>query len=169
MRTLLFAVGLLAAAVSSAAAQTVNGITVTNVGSYKADTTSAPSRSGQLSPTGTVGTDAHWQFTSDSLEVPGRVGTHFGIEFRIDGSPAQDDVTFYLTLTFPPQGIRNPNTGEIMYSNRVAFPHMKIGALCLLGYGFDTEWEIVPGPWTAQIWYRDRMLAERTFTVSKAN
>ena len=169
MRTLLLAIGMLTAAVSSVAAQTVNGITVTNAGSYKADTTSAPARSGQLSPTGTIGTDSHWQFTSDSLDVHGKVGTHFGVEFRIDGAPSGEGVTLYLALTFPPQGIRNPNTGEIMYSNRIAFPNMKIGALCVLGYGFDTEWEIVPGMWTAQVWYKDHMLAERSFTVAKAN
>ena len=45
---------------------------------------------------------------------------------------------------------------------------MKIGALCLVGYGFDNAWEIVPGQWTQQIWYQDKMLAERKFSVSKA-
>jgi hypothetical protein len=44
---------------------------------------------------------------------------------------------------------------------------MKIGTLCLLGYGFDNDWEIVPGVWTEQIWYQDRTLAERSFTVSE--
>ena len=44
---------------------------------------------------------------------------------------------------------------------------LKIGALCLLGYGLDNAWEIAPGVWTEQIWYQDRMLAERTFAVSK--
>ena len=54
-----------------------------------------------------------------------------------------------------------------MHTANIAFPNLKIGALCLLGYGFDNAWEIVPGVWTEQIWYQDRMLAERTFTVSK--
>jgi Domain of unknown function (DUF3859) len=48
----------------------------------------------------------------------------------------------------------------------MTFPNLKIGALCLLGYGFDNAWEIVPGVWTEQIWYQDRKLAEQTFTVS---
>ena len=61
----------------------------------------------------------------------------------------------------------NPNTGDIMHTANVAFPNLKIGALCLLGYGFENAWEIVPGVWTEQIWYQDRMLAERTFTVSR--
>ena len=54
-----------------------------------------------------------------------------------------------------------------MHTADITFPDLKIGALCLLGYGFDNAWEIVPGVWTEEIWYQDRMLAERTFTVSK--
>ena len=54
-----------------------------------------------------------------------------------------------------------------MHAANIAFPNMKIGALCLLGYGFDNAWEIVPGVWKQQIWYQNRMLAERSFTVEK--
>ena len=107
-------------------------------------------------------------FVSSALDVTGKVGTQFGIEFRIDGAPAGDGVTLHLVLAFPPQGIRNPNTGDMMHAANIAFPNMRIGMLCVLGYGFDSAWEIVPGVWTEQIWYQDHMLAERTFTVSKA-
>jgi hypothetical protein len=176
MRMLFIVTCLLAAAASGAAAQTptvvepapsVAGITITKIGSYTGQSTSAPAEAGQQSPTGTVGTAANWHFLSDSADVDGKVGTQFGIEFRIDGAPAGEAVTLHLALTFPPQGIRNPNTGERLHSAKIAFPNMKIGALCLLGYGFDNAWEIVPGVWTEQIWYQDRMLAERSFTVSK--
>ena len=73
---------------------------------------SAPSRAGQLSPTGTVGTASNWHFVSKSTDVAGQVGTQFGIEFRIDGNPVGDGVTLHMVLNFPPQGIRNPNTGD---------------------------------------------------------
>jgi hypothetical protein len=166
----------LAAAASCAAAQTptvaeqtptVTGITITNVGTYTAQTTSAPARPGQNTPTGTVGTDVNWHFLSDAPDVAGKAGMQFGIEFRLEGAPVGDGVTLHAAFTFPPQGMRNPNTGEMMHAAKVAFANMKIGALCLLGYGFDNAWEIVPGVWTEQIWYQDRMLAERSFTVSK--
>ena len=150
-----------------APAATVSGVTVTNAGTYEAQSLSAPSRAGQLSPTGTIGSAVNWHFVSNSTDVPGQVGTQFGIEFRIDGKPLGDGVTLHLVLNFPPQGIRNPNTGDLMHTANIAFPNVKIGALSLLGYGFDNTWEIIPGVWTAQIWYQDRMLAERSFTVSK--
>ena len=33
----------------------------------------------------------------------------------------------------------------MMHTANIAFPNLKIGAICLLGYGFDNAWEIVPG------------------------
>jgi hypothetical protein len=176
MRLFFLAVGLLAAATSITAAQTpvvvdatpsVTGITITNVGSYTGQSTSAPAAAGQDSPSGTVGTAVNWHFVSDSMDIGGKVGTQFGIEFRIDGAPAGESVPLYLALTFPEQGIRNPNTGGRLHSTKIVIPNVKIGALCLLGYGFDNAWEIVPGVWTEQIWFRDRMLAERSFTIGK--
>jgi len=171
MRMLILIVCWLAAAEGTAAAQAaaVTGITITNVGTYTAQTTSAPARAGQQSPTRTVGTDTNWQFVSNSTDVLGKAGTQFGIEFRIDGTPAGVNVTLYVVFTFPPQGIHNPNTGDRLYNAKIAFPNMKIGALCVLGYGFDNDWEIVPGVWNEQIWYQNRMLAERSFTVGKAD
>ncbi len=177
MRAPFLVVAVLAAGINGAAAQastvadntpSVTGITITNTGTFTGETTSAPARPGPQSPTGTVGTEVDWHFVSDSADVAGKVGTQFGIEFRIDGTPPGEGVTLHLALTFPPRGIRNPNTGDMLHTAKIAFPNLKIGALCLVGYGFDNAWEIVPGVWTAQIWYQDRMLAERTFTVGKA-
>jgi hypothetical protein len=146
---------------------TITGVTVTHAGTYPGETTSKLAQAGQQSPTRTVGTVGDWHFVADSTDVPGKVGTQFGMEFRIDGTPADQVVTLHLAVTFPPPGMRNPNTGETMATTTVAFPNMKIGALCLIGYGFDNAWEIVPGEWKMQILYHDRALAERTFTVSK--
>ncbi len=177
MRTAFLALCLLAAAASGAAAQTtatipekgatVSGVTVTNAGTYTGQSTSSPAHAGQSSPTGTIGTESDWHFVSDAPDVAGKVGTQFGIEFRIDGTPPGDGVTLYLVLAFPPQGMRNPNTGEMMHAANIAFPNMKIGALCLIGYSFDNAWEIVPGVWKQQIWYQNRLLAERSFVVNK--
>jgi len=177
LRTLSLIWLFIAAAAGSAAAQTtvpttaepaatLDSLTITNVGTYIGQSTSAPAQAGQQSPTHTVGTLSDWRFVSDSSNVNGKVGTQFGIEFRIDGAPADDNVTLYLVLSFPPQGIRNPNTGETLHSATIALPNMKIGSRCVAGYGFDNAWEIVPGEWTEKISYRDRTLVERTFRVS---
>jgi hypothetical protein len=90
---------------------TVSGVTVTNAGTYEAQSVSAPSGAGQLSPTGTVGTASNWHFVSSAAAVAGQVSTQFGIEFRIDGNPVGEGVTLHMVLKVPPQGIRNPKTG----------------------------------------------------------
>jgi hypothetical protein len=157
------------AAAGGAVAQTPNvtGITITNAGTYTGDSVSAPARSGQESPTGTIGTDTNWRFVSDSHDVLGKVGTQFGMEFRIDGAPPGEAVTLYLAITFPAPGIRNPNTGALMTSAKIAFPNMKVGSRCVVGYGFENDWEIVPGLWILQVWYQDQMLSGQNFTVGK--
>ena len=109
MRLPMLVISLLAAVPGTAAqtvtvaapAATVSGVTVTNAGTYRAQSVSAPSRAGQLSPTGTVGTASNWHFVSKSTEVTGQVGTQFGIEFRIDGNPVGDGVTLHMVLNFP--------------------------------------------------------------------
>jgi len=102
MRLAMLVMSLLAAVPGAAAAQTatviapaatVSGVTVTNAGTYTAQSVSAPSRAGQLSPTGTIGSAVNWHFVSNSAEVAGQVGTQFGIEFRIDGNPVGDGVS----------------------------------------------------------------------------
>jgi hypothetical protein len=126
---------LLAAVASGVAAQTptvaeqtpaVTGITITNAGTYTAQSTSAPAGPCQQSPTHTVGTEVDWHFTSDSADVASKVGTQFGIEFRVDGTPSGDGVTLHVVFMFPPQGIRIHSTRRenclSQYENRNALP-----------------------------------------------
>jgi hypothetical protein len=51
--------------------------------------------------TGLVGTASNWHFVSSATDVAGQVGTHFGIEFRIDGNPVAEGVTLHMVLKFP--------------------------------------------------------------------
>jgi hypothetical protein len=41
----------------------------------------------------------------------------------------------------------------------------RIGDAYLDGYGFNEQWEIVPGTWTLQIWQGNRKLLERDFAI----
>lgn len=62
------------------------------------------------------------------------------------------------------QGLHDPNGGQRIHEskyNRVK----KIGNTEYLGYGFENEWELEPGTWTFQIWYKDRKLVDQSFTV----
>jgi hypothetical protein len=37
-----------------------------------------------------------------------------------------------------------------------------------IGYTFDSSWEIVPGPWTLQLFLDSKVVIEKTFNVSSA-
>jgi hypothetical protein len=55
-------------------------------------------------------------------------------------------------------------------TNRIAttFDHdiaVQIGSVSYIGYGFDHDWELVPGPWVLELWYGSRKLATHTFNV----
>ena len=94
MRVPTLVISLLAAVPCAAAVQAatvvapeaaVSGVIVTNTGTYKAQSVSAPSGAGQSWPTGTIGTASNWHFVSKTTEVAGEVGIQFGIEFRLEG------------------------------------------------------------------------------------
>jgi hypothetical protein len=62
--------------------------------------------------------------------------------------------------------VTNPKTGKTATREEYS-ETTQIGGADLRGYGLDDDWEAVPGTWTLQVWYGDRMLAERSFTLVK--
>jgi uncharacterized protein DUF3859 len=99
--------------------------------------------------------------------VPGRVGVEFGLRHVLVGQPAGTVAALTYVTRFPPQGVRNPKTGEIFYKNE--FPWKDgVGEKKYRTYSFDEDWEIVPGEWALEFWYEGRKLGEQKFTVVKA-
>jgi hypothetical protein len=98
--------------------------------------------------------------------VPAQLGVEFGFRYRIVGTPHSWPVTLNFVTLIPAPGIRNPTTGNTItrgeYSGQAV-----LGAEAGRYYGFDHEWEIVPGSWTLEIWQGDRKLASQSFTVVK--
>ena len=152
MRLPMLVISLLAAVPGAAAAQTatvvapaatVSGVTVTNAGTYTAQSISGPSRAGQLSSTGTVGRASDWHFVSDSTDVAARSAPSSASS---SASTAIRSATAsrYIWCSLSPAGHSQSEYRRHMHTANIAVPNLKIGALCLLGYGFDNAWEIVP-------------------------
>lgn len=67
---------------------------------------------------------------------------------------------------YPSPGLRNPATGKTNIRGEYS-EQKKLGTETLQGYGFEEDWELVPGTWTFEIWQDGRKLAEQSFTVVK--
>jgi len=67
-------------------------------------------------------------------------------------------------VTIFPSPMTNPATRQPQPrdENHIS---LTIGTVAYDGYAMENNWEVLPGPWTFQIWYQDQKLAEQTFTV----
>jgi len=84
---------------------------------------------------------------------------HYVINSRPQGKP----IRVTSVIKFPEAGLQRP--GGRLYTESRDTHEVLIGRKALHGYGFDEEWEIVPGIWIFELWYRDARLIKKTFKV----
>jgi hypothetical protein len=93
--------------------------------------------------------------------------TRFGFGYVLEGGPAGAVVPIRHVRRFPPEGILNPLTGERHYGHETNV-NLAVGRKDLfLGYGLGRDFELVPGPWTFEVWHGDRLLLTKTFLLYK--
>lgn len=93
-----------------------------------------------------------------------RVGTVFGLKFRVIGQPLNAPAKLRAIWRIPAPGITNPKTGNT-YRQDVTELTVSIGEERTRAFGFDEPWEIARGTWTLELWQDDRKLIEQNFTV----
>ncbi|HXS80236.1 MAG TPA: DUF3859 domain-containing protein [Gammaproteobacteria bacterium] len=106
--------------------------------------------------------------TRESDEVAGVVGVHFGLSFRIDAGDVQGLVLVRYRITVPPPGISDSTGSEPLTSVEYT-ADCALGRPCVVGFQFESDEEIVAGPWTFEVFYRDFKLLEHTFNVSPSD
>ncbi len=106
------------------------------------------------------------QFTDFTNEIPGVLGTNFGFEYVLNTSPRGKKMRVRSIIKFPEPGLKTPR-GKV-YKESVETKEVVIGPRNLHGYGFDEEWEIVPGEWVFEVWYKNARIIRKTFTVVAA-
>lgn len=161
----LFSLVLLAVALSSSAfaeEPRVERIDIIGKGLYRVETGEAISKPNV--PGGVVAPPVKFTQIENTTTVPARVGVEFGLEYKIIGEPDGAEVTLEFVDTFPAPGLADPEQATPMRTAR--FERKRpIGETLYTGYGFEQDWELVPGTWTFEIWYEGRKLAEESFTV----
>jgi hypothetical protein len=95
--------------------------------------------------------------------ISGRLGSTFGFRYKLVGEPSGAVVALKVITKFPAK-LRNPKTGDEKTDDEYVI-NRTIGDVHFRGYGFDNEWEIIPGKWSFELWLDDRKLTEQTFEV----
>ncbi len=98
--------------------------------------------------------------------IPARPGVRFGFRYNVVGAPDGTQVPVTIVDKFPKQGLRKPGSAESFYREEYV-AQKTIGRESYTDYGFDHDWELVPGTWTIELWYQGRKLTEQSFTVIK--
>ncbi len=164
MRAILALVALVAGVTAAAPqADRIDGAEIVQFGFYEYKVTNTEDLRGTAA--GTL-KSVDYKFVSKTTSAPARTGIGFGFEYRLNGAPNGAKVPIRNVTIFPPGGVRNPKTGETFERSEYV-SDKTIGEVSLKGYSLDDDWEVVPGTWTHQIWFGDRMLAEKSFTLTK--
>lgn len=93
--------------------------------------------------------------------VPAKLGSKFGIRYRLDGKVADDTP---LTLLYFTPGIVTPD-GKRHDKFEVIQKLVPGAPMDVMAYEFTEHHEVIPGEWRFMVFQGDRLLAEKQFTV----
>ena len=101
-----------------------------------------------------------------TTNIVARVGMSFGFRVRMPGKATGVVVPcstkcIHAKLTDPSSG----RSSEVEQWDTSALA----GEEAYIGYTFDNEWELVPGPWTIQVFMDSKLMIEKTFNVNSAS
>jgi len=117
-------------------------------------------------PTGAIEPAIKFTNIEKTETVPARIGVEFGLEYRIVGEPDGGEVTLEFLVNYPEAGIADPESPTPLRETRYEL-QKPVGQPLYFGYGFENDWELVPGSWKFEIWHDRRKLAEEYFSVVK--
>jgi len=139
----------------------VDGVEIVTEGVYA--TQRDPSKPFTRTDEGVSATLAAWKHVRTTHVVPACKGTSFGAEVRITGAP-EGTVVMIRNVTIPPKPLTDPLAAKPWQQMVSEFPYA-IGGTGIDMYGFDEDWELVPGTWRQQMWYGDKKILDWTFEV----
>ena len=163
LRQSLFASMFLGWTALAAASQSAPGgkIQIMERGIYRAETVNKTEAPGT---TGVVNTVRNARLITSTASVVGHVGVRFGLRYIVPGTDSH--VPLKLVITFPPAGLRNPQTHQVLFHSEYVL-NVPAGVMLYWEYHFEHEWEVVAGLWYFQFWHQGQKLAEQQFCVQE--
>jgi hypothetical protein len=155
---------LLAASLGSHAhGATIERIDIVDTGIYAIETGAATAD--ESTPTGEITAVTTARNIDATDTVAAAPGLEFGFRYILVGEPHGDDATLDMVVTYPQVGLKDPDAAERLFESRYT-QTKTVGDTWYMGYGFENDWEMVPGTWVFQIWFEGHKLAEQRFTVT---
>jgi hypothetical protein len=105
-------------------------------------------------------------FKSSTARITAKDGVVFGLDVFIHGAPKGSTIPMRVVWRYPEPGLRNPGTGKVKIRDEYT-DEKALNAESTYYWSLGDAWTQVPGEWTFELWYRDRMLVSETFTVVK--
>jgi hypothetical protein len=103
--------------------------------------------------------------TANSERIPAVLHSRFGFGFTLSGVLVGRLVRLRWVRNFPPPGLLDTKTGDRHMREESEIVVRAGDANLFVGYLFDADEELAPGPWSFELWQGDRELLERSFTV----
>jgi hypothetical protein len=102
-----------------------------------------------------------FKLLKSTTNVPARIGTRFGMRYEILGAPTNAPITVTMVGKHPP--IKNLKTGKI--ETKDAYRLRSWVGKTYTSYSLDQQSDLVPGPWTFEVWHEGKKLCEQSFMV----
>ncbi len=139
----------------------VTGIEIIEYGKYEVQ------RVGEATKTETgtlVSKTTNVTFVQQTQNILATHTNAMGARFTVHGSPNGETVTVKVVLKTP--GITPPGR-KTVYNHSTNY-NVNIEEPFLYWWGFREKWEMVPGTYIIQLFYNDKMYAEKSFKVKTA-
>jgi hypothetical protein len=156
-KAVVFVAVLLASAVLLSAQ--VTNAKVTEYGIYSAKILKAADKTGAI--TGSHDVIGDVEFIQNTDRIPAKLDTRFGFRYVIEGS-GEKNVILKKKVIHPPITEKNKTTTSHEYDLDYA-----MGSESITGFRFGAENLMVAGEWIFQLYYQDKLVLERKFTVYK--
>jgi hypothetical protein len=161
MKSLLFAILVVTLTACDSGVKTSQSIKLVEYGTFKklasGDDAPAP---GAI--TGARHATSKVALLERTTNVVARLGTSFGFLVRMPGDAS--DVVQCSSKCFHPK-FTDPSTGRSSDLEQWDTPGLG-GQEGYIGYTLDNSWELVPGPWTIQVFIDSKLVLEKTFNLS---
>lgn len=92
----------------------------------------------------------------------------FGFGYELEGTPADARIKLRYVIKIPAPGAVDKASGQTKLTDAGDMPNLRLGRGDLfIGESLADFRDPPAGTWTIQLWYAERMLAEKSFVLAK--